>query len=124
MRAATEQERTDWLISLWRATNGERKSSDERNTYLNLSLDVLDRIRRLDIQGDGFAREGLDENLHSHGSACWGHGAERVQKEQRDEKKRVKAKEKEEKKKKQNKDDNTSSTGMSVAMERPYDEKK
>jgi hypothetical protein len=30
---------------------------------LDLSLDVVDRVRRLDLQGDGLTREGLDENL-------------------------------------------------------------
>jgi hypothetical protein len=31
---------------------------------LNLALDVVDGIRRLDLQGDGLAGEGLDEDLH------------------------------------------------------------
>jgi len=32
---------------------------------LNLSLDVLDAIASLDLQGDGLAREGLHEDLHT-----------------------------------------------------------
>jgi hypothetical protein len=32
---------------------------------LNLSLDILDGVRRLDIKSDGLAGEGLDEDLHT-----------------------------------------------------------
>jgi len=32
---------------------------------LNLLLDIIDRIRGLDIKGDSLSSEGLDENLHS-----------------------------------------------------------
>ena len=35
---------------------------------LDLSLDVLNRVRGLDVEGDGLAGEGLDENLHVD---CW-----------------------------------------------------
>ena len=31
---------------------------------LNLGLDIVDSVRRLDLKSDGLAREGLDENLH------------------------------------------------------------
>merc|ERR1719393_547934 len=31
---------------------------------LDLSLDILDRVRGLQLKGDGLAREGLHENLH------------------------------------------------------------
>ena len=31
---------------------------------LDFSLDGFDRVRGLDIEGDGLARKGLDENLH------------------------------------------------------------
>ena len=31
---------------------------------LDLGLDVVDRVRRLDLKGDGLARQGLHENLH------------------------------------------------------------
>ena len=31
---------------------------------LDLSLDVVDGVRRLDLESDSFTREGLDENLH------------------------------------------------------------
>ena len=31
---------------------------------LDLGLDVRDRVRRLDVERDGLAREGLDEDLH------------------------------------------------------------
>jgi len=48
---------------------------------LDLGLDVLDRVRGLDLERDGLAREGLDEDLHLRGpvvfvfwlvSACGG----------------------------------------------------
>merc|ERR1712019_49391 len=32
---------------------------------LNLGLDILDGIRRFNLQGDGFTSEGLDEDLHT-----------------------------------------------------------
>jgi len=32
---------------------------------LDLGLDIVDSVRRLDLKGDGFAREGLDKNLHA-----------------------------------------------------------
>jgi hypothetical protein len=37
-----------------------------RNTFLvlDLGLDVLDGVSRLNIQSDGFSSEGLYENLH------------------------------------------------------------
>jgi len=39
---------------------------------LNLRLDVVDGVRRLDIKGDGLAGEGLDENLHGCRCCCLG----------------------------------------------------
>jgi hypothetical protein len=53
---------------------------------LDLLLDVVDRVRRLDVERDGLARERLDEDLRSGvGSvaesfwvgAFWGQGARR-----------------------------------------------
>jgi len=32
---------------------------------LDLLLDVFDRVRAFDVQGDGFARQSLDEDLHA-----------------------------------------------------------
>ena len=32
---------------------------------LNLGLDVLDRVGGLDLEGDGLAGQGLDEDLHA-----------------------------------------------------------
>ena len=32
---------------------------------LNLGLDIVDGVRRLHLEGDGLAREGLDEDLHA-----------------------------------------------------------
>ena len=32
--------------------------------YLNLGLHILDGVARLNLEGDSFAREGLDEDLH------------------------------------------------------------
>jgi len=32
---------------------------------LDLGLDVLDRVRWLDIEGDGLTGQGLDEDLHT-----------------------------------------------------------
>ena len=31
---------------------------------MNLALDIVDGVGRLDLEGDGLAREGLDEDLH------------------------------------------------------------
>ena len=36
---------------------------------LDLGLDVLDRVRRLHLEGDGLARQGLDEDLHATAQA-------------------------------------------------------
>ena len=33
-------------------------------SYLDLSLDILDGIRGLDLEGNSLPGEGLDENLH------------------------------------------------------------
>ena len=33
-------------------------------TNLDLRLDVLDGVRRLHLEGDGLAGQGLDEDLH------------------------------------------------------------
>ena len=33
---------------------------------LDLGLDIVDGVRRLNLEGDGFAREGLDEDLHDY----------------------------------------------------------
>jgi len=42
-----------------------------RNAFLvlDLSLDVLDGVRLLDVEGDGLAREGLHEDLHATAEA-------------------------------------------------------
>jgi len=37
---------------------------------LNLGLDIIDGVRGLDLEGDGLARKGLDENLHLFGCLC------------------------------------------------------
>merc|ERR1711998_611203 len=36
---------------------------------LDLLLHVVDRVRRLDVERDGLAREGLDEDLHAAAEA-------------------------------------------------------
>ena len=36
---------------------------------LNLGLDVVNGVRRLDLKGDGLAGEGLDEDLHATAEA-------------------------------------------------------
>ena len=36
-----------------------------KNYYLNLSLDILDGIRWLNLEGDSFPGEGLHKDLHS-----------------------------------------------------------
>ena len=42
---------------------------------LDLGLDVLNRVRRLDIKGDGLSGQGLDEDLHGDvGVVCWAVG--------------------------------------------------
>ena len=38
--------------------------SMQSRPYLDLGLDVLDGVRGLHLEGDGLAREGLDEDLH------------------------------------------------------------
>lgn len=43
---------------------------------LDLGLDVLDRVGWLDLQGDGLAGEGLDENLHDNCKGEEGRGGE------------------------------------------------
>ncbi len=35
-----------------------------RELTLNLGLDIVDGVRGLHLEGDGLAREGLDEDLH------------------------------------------------------------
>jgi hypothetical protein len=37
---------------------------EEEVRTLNLSLDIVDSVRRLHLEGDSLAREGLHENLH------------------------------------------------------------
>ena len=39
---------------------------------LNLGLDSLDAVRGLDLEGDGLARKGLDEDLHLRSRAFMG----------------------------------------------------
>ena len=34
-------------------------------SYLDLCLDIFDRVRRLNLQGDGLPCESLDKDLHS-----------------------------------------------------------
>ena len=35
-----------------------------KKSYLDLSLDVLNGVRRLDLESDSLPGKGLDENLH------------------------------------------------------------
>jgi len=35
---------------------------------LDLGLDIVDCVRRLNLEGDGFARQGLDETVEMLGS--------------------------------------------------------
>ena len=37
---------------------------------LNLLLDILDGVGRLDLEGDGLTGEGLHEDLHGDGLCC------------------------------------------------------
>ena len=43
-----------------------------RNAFLvlNLSLDIVDSVRRLDFESNSLSREGLDENLHIELFGC------------------------------------------------------
>jgi len=36
---------------------------------LDLALDIVDSVRRLNLEGDGLSGEGLDEDLHDCGCA-------------------------------------------------------
>jgi hypothetical protein len=40
-------------------------SNDSPFLVLNLSLDIVDRVRRLDLESDGLAGQGLDKDLHT-----------------------------------------------------------
>ena len=40
---------------------------NQRWSYLDLGLDVLDGVRGLHLQGDGLASQGLHEDLHGDG---------------------------------------------------------
>jgi len=44
----------------------QRKQGRKRLPFLvlDLGLDIIDRIGGLDLEGDGFASEGLNEDLH------------------------------------------------------------
>lgn len=43
----------------WKFLSGLSKGN-----HTDLSLDILDRVWRFNLEGDGLAREGLHENLH------------------------------------------------------------
>ena len=70
--------RNHWEFKLPRKTNGPRKTSVKRTSkdqtllvgrdallVLDLLLDILDRVRRLDVEGDRLAGQRLDEDLHA-----------------------------------------------------------
>jgi hypothetical protein len=40
-------------------------SNDSPFLVLNLSFDIVDRVRRLDLESDGLAGQGLDKDLHT-----------------------------------------------------------
>ena len=44
--------------------NHRVKQLCNQSIYLNLGLHILDGIAGLNLKGDCFARQGLDENLH------------------------------------------------------------
>ena len=61
-------------ISSFRPSKKQEKRTSEDQTLLvgrdaflvlDLSLDVLDGVGSLDLEGDGLSGEGLDEDLHS-----------------------------------------------------------
>ena len=52
------------LVLRIKILNIGRKDAGEL-TYLDFSLDVLDRVARFNLQGDGLASESLDEDLHT-----------------------------------------------------------
>src|ERR1700722_4679214 len=49
--------------------SSKAKHSKPASTHLDLLLDVLDGVRRLDVQSDGLAGQGLDEDLHAAATA-------------------------------------------------------
>jgi hypothetical protein len=42
----------------------EKNEGEVPKRTLDLGLDIVNGIRRLDLKRDGLARQGLDENLH------------------------------------------------------------
>ena len=46
--------------------------------YLDLSLHILDGVAGLNLEGDSFAREGLDEDLHGAVDAPYAVGDNKV----------------------------------------------
>jgi len=52
-----------FLPCLW-TVSGEIDDGGTWESTLDFSLDVVDSIGGLDLEGDGLAREGFDEDLH------------------------------------------------------------
>ena len=41
-----------------------QSTGDDRGKHTDLGFDIVDGVRGLDLEGNGLAREGLDEDLH------------------------------------------------------------
>ena len=41
-----------------------REMNEREKCTLDFGLDIVDGVRGFDLEGNGFAREGLDEDLH------------------------------------------------------------
>ena len=50
----------------WRSGSGHVNEKRKRLPFLvlDLGLDIIDRIRGLNLEGDGFTSKGLNEDLH------------------------------------------------------------
>ena len=52
---------------------GGQEGIERTLLVLDLLLDILDGVGRLDLEGDGLARQGLNEDLHGRCACLSGH---------------------------------------------------
>lgn len=56
-----------WVMLVMTDTDTQLGPEDDARRTLDLGLDIVNGVRRLHLEGDGLAREGLDEDLHLEG---------------------------------------------------------